>query len=112
MVLELKNQKSIKSIVNLLRNVTDTKILNQKTGKVFHTRSVIESEIKDLLYYSDKSGNITNLLKYIFSYPYSSLQEYSSSKFKIVNPKSFPVYFKNINEHKKELLEWLNFNNE
>ena len=54
--LELKNQKSIKSIVNLLRDVTDTKILNQKTGKVFHTRSVIESEIKDLLYYSDKSG--------------------------------------------------------
>lgn len=48
--LELKNKKSIKYIVNLLRNVTDAKILNRKTGKVFHTRSKIDTETKDLLH--------------------------------------------------------------
>lgn len=48
--LELKNQKSIKHIVKLLKNVTDAKIFNQKTGKVFHTRSEVEVETKDLLH--------------------------------------------------------------
>lgn len=48
--LELKNQKSIKHIVKLLKNVTDAKIFNRKTGKVFHTRSKIESETRDLLH--------------------------------------------------------------
>lgn len=48
--LELKNRKSIKNIVKLLKNVTDAKIFNRKTGKVFHTRSEIEGETRDLLY--------------------------------------------------------------
>ena len=48
--LEIKNAKSIKQIVNLLKSVTDAKILNLKTGKVFHTRSEITTEIKDLLH--------------------------------------------------------------
>ena len=38
------------------------------------------------------------------------MQEYANSKFNIVNPGPFPVYFKNVNEHKEELLEWLDFN--
>lgn len=58
----------------------------------------------------NKNRNSAKLLEYIFSYHYSSLQEYVSSKFKIVNPYPFPTYFKNINEHKEELFEWLNFN--
>lgn len=48
--LELKNQKSIKHIVKLLKNVTDAKIFNRKTGKVFHTRSEVSREAKDLLH--------------------------------------------------------------
>ena len=57
-----------------------------------------------------KSKNTTKLLKHVFTYQYSSLREYTESKFKIVIPKPFPVYFKKINEHKEELLEWLSFN--
>lgn len=48
--LELRNKKTIKHIVKLLKNVTDAKIFNRKTGKVFHTRSVIESETDNLLH--------------------------------------------------------------
>lgn len=48
--LELLNQKSIKYIMKLLKNVTDAKILNRKTGKVFHTRSEVNKETKDLLH--------------------------------------------------------------
>ena len=56
----------------------------------------------------NKNKNTANLFKYIFSYPYSSMQEYGNRKFKIVNPVEFPAYFKNPHDHKKELLEWLN----
>ena len=56
----------------------------------------------------NKNKNTANFFEYIFSYPYSSMQEYSNRKFKIVNPLEFPAYFKNPQDHKKELLEWLN----
>lgn len=51
------------------------------------------------------------LLEYVFSYPYSSLREYIDGKFRIINPMSFPSYFKKPTEHEKELFEWLNFEN-
>ena len=60
----------------------------------------------------NKNRDTANLLKYIFSYPYSSLKEYANSEFKILNPAPFPAYFKKIIDHKKELFEWLNFNYE
>ncbi|KKQ21497.1 MAG: Transposase [Candidatus Nomurabacteria bacterium GW2011_GWA1_37_20] len=59
---------------------------------------------------NNKNKNTINLLKYAFVYQYSSLKEYINSKFKIINPTSFPTYFKNPGDHKKELLEWLSFN--
>jgi putative transposase len=68
------------------------------------------AKLKDKKWKENTNKNSANLLKYIFIYPYSSLQEYANLKFKIVNPGPFPTYFKNINEHKKELLEWLSFN--
>jgi len=60
----------------------------------------------------NKTKNVYRLLEYVFSYPYSSLKEHIDQKFKIINPSEFPHYFKKPNEHKKELFEWLNFNNE
>jgi len=57
----------------------------------------------------NKKRNIKNLLDYIFSYKYSSLGEYSNSTFKIVNPTPFPLYFKKPTDHKKELFEWLSY---
>ncbi|OGI73440.1 hypothetical protein A3D42_00770 [Candidatus Nomurabacteria bacterium RIFCSPHIGHO2_02_FULL_41_18] len=57
----------------------------------------------------NKNRNPKKLLEYVFSYPYSSLKEYRDNKFKIVNPSAFPAYFKNPNDHKKELLEWFDF---
>ena len=50
------------------------------------------------------------ILQYVFDYPYSSIKEYLNQKFIITNPSQFPIYFKNPIEHKKELFEWLNFN--
>lgn len=60
----------------------------------------------------NKTKNIRKLLDYIFFYQYSSLKEYISQEFKILNPLEFPHYFKKPNEHKKELFEWLSFDNE
>ncbi len=58
----------------------------------------------------NKNRNAIILLEYVFSYYYSSLREYSESKFKTINPNSFPSYFKQPQDHKKELFEWLSFN--
>lgn len=56
----------------------------------------------------NKNRNTENLSKYVFSYPYSSLQEYINKKSKILNPKKFPNYFSKPIDHKKELFEWIN----
>lgn len=59
----------------------------------------------------NKNRNTVNLLKYVFSYPYSSLKEYINQKFSIINISQFPNYFKKPINHKNELFEWLSFNN-
>jgi transposase len=43
--LELKNQKSIKAIVSILKNVTDGIILNIKTGQTLYDRSDIKTPL-------------------------------------------------------------------
>ncbi len=48
--LELLNGRSIKSIVTLIKSVTDAKIHNVRTGKVFFARSEVSEEIKKLLH--------------------------------------------------------------
>lgn len=48
--LELKNKKSIKHIIELLKNVTDAKIRNLKTGKTFYARSEANEEVRNLLH--------------------------------------------------------------
>ena len=58
-----------------------------------------------------KTKNVGKLLNYVFSYEYSSLKEYLYQKFNIINPSRFPSYFKNPNDFKEELFEWLNFTN-
>lgn len=69
------------------------------------------AKLLDKKWKENVNRNITKLLKHVFAYHYSSLQEYTNLKFKIVNPDPFPVYFKDINEHKEELFEWLSFDN-
>jgi len=59
----------------------------------------------------NKNKNTTRLLEYVFSYLYSSMKEYKDSKFRIINPAQFPAYFKKPIDHKKELFEWLSFDN-
>ena len=46
--LELKHSQSIGSIVNVLKSITDAKILNKATGKVIHSRVKKTKEIEDL----------------------------------------------------------------
>src|SRR3989339_890914 len=56
----------------------------------------------------EKRGQATTkLLHYVLHYPYSSIKEYQSGKFKIINPIQFPNYFKKPIDHKNELFEWL-----
>jgi len=50
-----------------------------------------------------------DLFDYVQNYKYSSFSEYEKDKFTILEPKEFPKYFRNPEEHKKELLEWLAF---
>ena len=56
-----------------------------------------------------KTKNTRQLLDYTYSYKYSSIKEYTTSKYKIINPEAFPVYFNTSIDHKTELLEWLNY---
>lgn len=65
------------------------------------------AKLLDRKWRENKNRKTNNLLEYVFSYPYSSIKEYGESKFKTLNTKSFPLYFKKISEHKRELFGWL-----
>lgn len=68
------------------------------------------AKLIDKTWRKNKRKEIKKLFKFIFEYPYSSLQEYAEENYKITNPLQFPSYFKKPNDHKNELFEWLNFN--
>ena len=55
--------------------------------------------------------SISELLKFVFDYPYSSIQEFAQSnsglKRKILNPTVFPSYFTKPLDNKRELFDWL-----
>ena len=57
-----------------------------------------------------KNINTKTIFSYISNYKYSSINEYLTLKYKIINPEPFPVYFGNSIDHKRELLEWLDYN--
>ncbi len=67
------------------------------------------AKIIDKSWKTNKRKDSSVLLEYIFKYPYSSIREYKDNSFEILNTVPFPVYFKKLNHHKKELFEWLNF---
>src|SRR3989344_5200025 len=69
------------------------------------------AKLKDKNWKESKKRNLKELLSYVFSYSYSSIREYVDSKFRILNPKEFPAYFPKLREHRKELFEWLTFDN-
>ena len=56
-----------------------------------------------------ENKNTIKLLQFVLDYPYSSIGEYRKNKFTILNPEPFPHYFEKINDHYKELFDWLNF---
>jgi len=70
------------------------------------------AKLKDKNWRETKNRKVSDLLKYIFDYEYSSLKEYAGSGYRILNPESFPSYFKKLIDHKNELFEWLDFDNE
>lgn len=69
------------------------------------------AKLKDRNWKTNKRKNSKELLEFIYQYPYSSINEYASSKFYLVDPTPFPPYFSYLDKHKKELFEWLNFDN-
>lgn len=54
-----------------------------------------------------KHRDTGTILKYVYDYPYSSIGEFKNNTAYIINPSPFPMYFKKINEHRKELFGWL-----
>lgn len=69
------------------------------------------AKLIDSKWRENKNRKTGKLLNYVFSYPYSSMTEYGNSEFKILNTKPFPLYFKSIQDHKKELFDWLSLEN-
>ncbi len=69
------------------------------------------AKLKDKNWQTSKRKKPKELLEFIYQYPYSSINEYASSKFYLIDPTPFPAYFSDLNKHKKELFEWLNFDN-
>ena len=58
--------------------------------------------------------NLKNTFEYLCSYPYSSFLDYLGNNRKeniILKPTDFPNYFSSKNSFKKEIIEWLNYNN-
>jgi len=52
----------------------------------------------------------SELLQFVFSYPYSSLSDYLNVNNKnILESNEFPTYFLRPEDHKRELFEWLTF---
>lgn len=60
-----------------------------------------------------RTKSISELLKFVFDYPYSSIREIgsSSNRGEILNLNSFPSYFSKPQDNKLELFEWLSFSN-
>ncbi|MCX6757431.1 MAG: transposase [Candidatus Nomurabacteria bacterium] len=65
------------------------------------------AKLVDKNWKENKKRNTAELLNYVFNYKYSSLEEYLNLNFNIVNQNPFPNYFGKLNDHKKELFEWL-----
>lgn len=59
-----------------------------------------------------KGRSSKELLDYVLNYNYSSMKEYRNLQFKILNTENFPEYFENMDDHKNELFNWLEFNTE
>lgn len=99
----------------------------KRTGRLFETafKSILVDDDRYLKYlYSyihlnpakliDKNWrenttkNHSTLLQFVFSYPYSSLNDYlNTNNNKILEPNKFPAYFLRPDDHKRELFEWL-----
>ncbi len=65
------------------------------------------AKLMDPNWKENKNRESLKLLNFVFSYNYSSLKEYLDDKFSICSPEQFPEYFRNPNDHKEELFEWL-----
>jgi hypothetical protein len=54
------------------------------------------AKLKNSEWKTQPKSFLNNLKKFIALYPYSSLQEYLSGKYKILNPKPFPINQKDV----------------
>jgi len=70
------------------------------------------AKIIDKNWKEKRNNNTDKLSDYVFNYLYSSLQEYQTGKFEILNPAQFPTYFKDPIDHRNELFEWLKLNDD
>ena len=57
----------------------------------------------------DGVKNLKKLKKQIMEYPYSSIHDYTSSNFTILNPRPFPKYFEMSTDFESQILFWLSF---
>ena len=82
----------------LFQGVFKSKHIN-KNEYLMHIYSYIHlnpAKLKNTEWKIQPKGFISELKEFISEYPYSSLQEYNSSNYKILNPKPFPINKKDV----------------
>lgn len=67
------------------------------------------AKLKDKNWRENTTRDVAGLLGFVCAYRYSSIYEYLSRNYKILEPKAFPRYFASPGEHRNELFEWLSF---
>ena len=66
------------------------------------------AKIKDKNWKTKSKKILSNLKNFLAKYPYSSLQEYISLQFKIINPELFPIDIKDITDYKNMVNDFSN----
>jgi putative transposase len=83
---------------SLFQGVFKSQHIN-KNRYLMHIYSYIHlnpAKLQNIEWKTQKKSFLKTLRKFIISYPYSSLQEYLSENYKIIDPKPFPVNKKDI----------------
>jgi len=67
------------------------------------------AKLKNSKWKTQSKGFLNQLKKFIAEYPYSSLQEYLSENYKIIDPKPFPIEKENITDYNSMVIDFNEF---
>src|SRR3989344_346355 len=67
------------------------------------------AKLFDSRWKEEGAKNLKKLKRQVMEYPYSSIYDYISSNFTIINPRYFPNYFEKSADFESQILFWLSF---